>query len=101
MRTTHMRTTITLSLLIALSPVVAVAQRMVTVNGSVKDEKGSPVAYASVQGKDKNVGTTTDSLGNFKLRLRTGDPLYINAIGFAGDTLKVSEEGGALAFVLR
>jgi hypothetical protein len=96
-----MRTAIALLLLVALSPVTVLAQRMVTVSGTVKDEKGSPVAYASVQGKEKNVGTTTDSLGNFKLRLRTGDALYVNAIGFAGDTLKVSEDPVALSIVLR
>lgn len=95
-----MRTTSTLLLLVVLLPAASLAQRMVTVSGSVKDEKGSPVAYASVQGKEKNVGTTTDSLGNFKLRLRTGDALFVNAIGFAGDTLKVSEEAAALSIVL-
>ena len=83
-----------------LIPTIAFSQKMITVTGTVKDEKGSPVAGASVQGKEKNIGTATDSSGNFKIRLRTGDPMYVNAVGFESDTLKVADNSG-LSIVLR
>src|SRR5579872_5714999 len=83
-----------------LVPTIAFSQKMITVTGTVKDEKGGPVAGASVQGKEKNIGTATDSLGNFKIRLRTGDPMYVNAVGFESDTLKVADNSG-LSIVLR
>lgn len=37
------------------------------ITGTVKDEQGVPVGYATIQIKEASEGTTTDSLGNFSL----------------------------------
>ncbi|HZE82750.1 MAG TPA: carboxypeptidase-like regulatory domain-containing protein [Puia sp.] len=82
-----------------LFPALALAQGG-TLQGTVKDEKGTPVPFASVQIKDRSAGTSTDSLGNFRIRARSGTVLFINAVGFEGDTLVVGSRPG-LAIVLR
>ncbi|HMH20427.1 MAG TPA: carboxypeptidase-like regulatory domain-containing protein [Puia sp.] len=86
-------------LLSVLVPVLSLAQT-VNLAGTVKDEKGAPVPFASVQIKDKTTGTSTDSLGNFKIRTRAGNILTVNAVGFIGDTLTVADQS-RLSIVLR
>jgi hypothetical protein len=82
-----------------LMPALSFAQTG-TLKGTVKDEKGMAVPFASVQIKDRNSGTSTDSLGNFRIRIKTGSTLFINAVGFLGDTLVVGNEP-SLAVTLR
>ncbi|MFD2526227.1 SusC/RagA family TonB-linked outer membrane protein [Flavihumibacter stibioxidans] len=53
------------------------------ISGRIVDEKGSPVANASVQVKGTTIGTTTNEDGNFKLTVPDGkNVLVISYIGF-------------------
>ncbi len=74
------------------------AQKTV-VTGKVTDNTGRPVPSASVRIKSTQTGTSTDSLGAFSLRVRTGDYLIISAIGF-DDTTVLAGSHTALDIVL-
>jgi len=59
-----------------------------TVTGTVNDDKGQPVAAASVLGKGTKTGTATDATGAFKINLPTDvNTLVISFVGF--QTLEV------------
>jgi TonB-dependent starch-binding outer membrane protein SusC len=54
-----------------------------TVSGTVTDNNNAPIAGASVTVKDANVGTHTDSAGNFNITVPAGSKtLVITSIGF-------------------
>ena len=54
------------------------------ISGIVRDEKGMPVAGASIIAKGTNVGTTTDASGNFSLQPPAGaNTIVISAVGYA------------------
>jgi TonB-linked SusC/RagA family outer membrane protein len=52
------------------------------VKGTVKTEKGIPVASATIKIKGSNTGTQTDDAGNFTLPVAPGKTLIISAIGY-------------------
>lgn len=53
-----------------------------TVTGTVTDEKGTPLAGASVRIKDKVLAVTTDINGNFSLTAENGAVLVISYTGY-------------------
>jgi hypothetical protein len=59
-----------------------------------------PIPFASVQVKDRNTGTSADTLGNFHIRIRAGNTLFVNALGYVGDTIVVADQSG-LSVILR
>lgn len=65
-----------------------VSQKERTIKGVVKDEQG-PLESASITLKGSNVGTTTNSKGEFTFpkALKTGDVLLITYLGY--DTVEV------------
>jgi TonB-linked SusC/RagA family outer membrane protein len=73
-------------------PAVAPAQIQATVpgdlppplmlRGRVTDEKGAPLAGASIVIKGTNIGTRTDGNGDFTLRVSPGDILQISYVGY-------------------
>ena len=67
----------------------AVAQN-VTVNGKVLDEKGAPVAGASILVKGTKNGTTANSLGAFTLSAPTGSTLVVSALSFEPQQVKAA-----------
>ena len=70
------------------------AQGGKTITGNVKDEKGLPMAGASVSIKGTQKGTTTDSSGNFTLTLADNNAVLI--IAFVGyETQEVSAARGS------
>jgi TonB-linked SusC/RagA family outer membrane protein len=54
----------------------------IEISGKVADDKGNPIAGASVQEKNTKKGTTTDSDGQFKLSVKSGATLIISSVGF-------------------
>ncbi len=54
----------------------------VEVSGKVSDDKGNPVAGASIQEKGSKKGTSSDANGLFKLNVKPGSTLIISNIGF-------------------
>src|SRR6476659_7605768 len=53
-----------------------------TLHGVVKDEKNKPIQKASVIVEGEEAGTTTDSLGYFKIDAKPNAVLIINADGY-------------------
>ncbi|MFY7838618.1 MAG: SusC/RagA family TonB-linked outer membrane protein, partial [Lacibacter sp.] len=60
------------------------------VSGTVKDEKGEPVASATVTVKGKNVSTTTAANGTFTIAAKANDVLEISAVSFTTQEVKVT-----------
>ncbi len=69
-------------LLFFLSPFLLFAQpKMIT--GTVKDENGKGLADVSIRLKNRpTVGTVTDSIGNFKLRLNPGQLILVSYVNY-------------------
>ncbi|HVG16682.1 MAG TPA: SusC/RagA family TonB-linked outer membrane protein [Chitinophagaceae bacterium] len=76
---------ITITFLLYLS---VMAQQ--TVRGKVTDEKGAPVAGATVQIKGEGKGTPTASDGSFSISAATGSTLQISSINFATQEVRVT-----------
>lgn len=94
-----MRKIATLLPALILLSVLALGQtRLIT--GTVTDNNGVPVPFASINIKNTSKGTTADENGNFKLEAAAGNVLVISAIGVkmkevtvgTGDTYAVSVE---------
>jgi iron complex outermembrane recepter protein len=60
----------------------AMAQTSGTIKGTVKDDKGNPLAGASVMIQGSGKGTTTDDNGNYSIKVTPGE--YTVVISFAG-----------------
>ncbi|MBN8687658.1 MAG: von Willebrand factor type A domain-containing protein [Chitinophagales bacterium] len=66
----------------------------ITVSGKVTDDKGSPVAYASVVLKGTKEGTMTGTDGTYKLTLsRSSGTLVFSALGFVTQEKPVKSTG--------
>jgi TonB-linked SusC/RagA family outer membrane protein len=79
-----------------------------TVNGRVTDEKGDPIAGASVQVKGTKTGTTSNNDGTFTLKAANGATLTVSALGYesknvaaaANVTVKLAADVRALSEVV-
>jgi TonB-linked SusC/RagA family outer membrane protein len=69
-----------------------VQAQQVDVSGRVTDDKGSPIAGASVKEKGTTNGTTTDGKGNFSLSVKRNATVEISGIGF--ETKSFEAKGG-------
>ncbi len=78
-----MRKSLMLFLMLMLSGVLAFAQSR-TISGTVKDESGTPVPYATVTETGTRNATTADANGNFSLKMKGGGSLTFTATGFDG-----------------
>lgn len=65
------------------------------VKGKIVDEKGEPVAGASISVKGTKTGTSTDAQGNFSVNITGKATLLISAVGFESQEIKVNEEKDA------
>jgi TonB-linked SusC/RagA family outer membrane protein len=86
-------------LLMALSllSLAAYAQNK-TISGSVRNEKGDPVPFASVTIKGKRSGVSTDGDGKFILQnIATGTTLVVSATGYASNELLLD---GNVAYIV-
>lgn len=65
----------------------------ITVSGVIKDTKGEPLPGISVQVKDSQKGTSTDSKGAFTIEVPDGESiLVISGTGFASQEIKVGNQ---------
>ena len=83
-----MRKLVVLSLLIAF-PVLVFAQTR-TITGSVTDETGAPVSFASITEKGTTNGVSADESGHFSINTRTGIVLVVSATGYSTKEVTVS-----------
>lgn len=66
----------------------AVAQTRV-VSGKVADEKGAPIASASVVIKGASTGVATDADGSFRISAKTGDVLIVSSVNFQSKEIRI------------
>jgi CarboxypepD_reg-like domain len=71
----------TLFTLLLLSSLISFAQNR-AITGSVKDNNGNPLPFASVVIAGTKTGTTTDESGKFTISAKNGATLYISAVNF-------------------
>ncbi|PVY43761.1 SusC/RagA family TonB-linked outer membrane protein [Pontibacter virosus] len=89
-----------LCMLLSLLTGLAYAQQKRTISGTVKDEKGAPIPFASVQVKGTTTGSTTDMEGAFTIAVDgTGTVLRVNSLGFNPKEVTVGE-GNSIQVVL-
>lgn len=86
-----MRRVLSLFLVLMLSGVLAFAQDR-TVSGTVKDDSGNPVPYATVTETGTRNATTADANGNYTLKLKGDGGLSFTATGFNASS--ATPEGG-------
>lgn len=81
-----MRRFLTLFTVLMLSGALAFSQGR-TVTGSVKDDTGSPVPFATVTETGTSNATTADANGNFTIRVQGTRSLTISAVGYTTGTI--------------
>ena len=83
-----------LSLLAVLAVFMASAfSQNRAVSGRVTDEKGNPVAFASIKIKGGNTGVAAGQNGEFTIQAKPGDVLVISAAGLQNVEITVPEQG--------
>jgi TonB-linked SusC/RagA family outer membrane protein len=78
------------SLFLAVFVFVVANAQVRQVTGTVKDDKGTAVAYASVKVKGQASAVVADEKGNFKINAATNESLVVSATGFASTEVKAS-----------
>jgi len=73
--------------------VVVSQQQQVVVSGTVTDDKGNPLAGASVRVKGTAVGRATDINGRFSIDAATGNTLIVSFAGYASQEAAVTKDG--------
>lgn len=81
-----------LCMLLSLLISTAFAQQRRTITGTVKDEKGEPLPFVTVQVKGTTNGVTTNDEGVFSVTLQNdGAVLVISSIGYKSKEVAVGE----------
>ena len=78
------------SLFLAAFVFVAASAQVRQVTGSVKDDKGIAVAYATVKVKGQASAVVADEKGNFKINAALNESFVVSATGFASQEVKAS-----------
>jgi TonB-linked SusC/RagA family outer membrane protein len=60
-----------------------------TVTGTVRDEKGNPIPFATVTVKGTKSGTSADANGNFSIKVQGGNALVVSSTGFQSREISV------------
>ncbi|HEX2627609.1 MAG TPA: SusC/RagA family TonB-linked outer membrane protein [Chitinophagaceae bacterium] len=76
-----MRKTLSLLAVLLLFSTMVFAQSR-TIKGTVHDESGKPVPYATIKIKGQDAGTSADASGNFSINAKKGDVLIASAVTF-------------------
>lgn len=75
---------------------------LIDISGKITNEKGEPVAGASILVKGSTIGTSSDDQGNFKLQLtKDQQVLVISSIGFETKEVRVSGAGPVNIVLIR
>ncbi len=68
------------------------AQGTVTVKGKITDDKGGPIAGASVTVKNTNIGTSTTATGDFTISVASNGILIFTATGLTAQEVNVANK---------
>ncbi|TXH59246.1 MAG: SusC/RagA family TonB-linked outer membrane protein [Bacteroidia bacterium] len=82
----YMRKLLTTMLVLLICASAAIAQSR-TIKGSVKDEKGEAVPFATITEVGTKNATVATEYGEFTMRFQTGSKLEISAIGYESTTI--------------
>src|SRR5690606_5658164 len=93
----HMRKFASFFAMLMLFSVFAFAQNR-TVKGTVKDNNGIPVSFATITEAGTQNGTTADVNGAFSLSIKEGSRLEISSAGF--NTITVTPTAGDMEISL-
>jgi TonB-linked SusC/RagA family outer membrane protein len=93
-----MRKFLMLFTMLMLSGVFAFAQTH-TVSGSVKDDSGAPVAYATVTESGTRNATTADANGNFTIKMKGNGALAFSATGYTSTS--ATPQGNSVAVAMK
>lgn len=63
-----------------------------TITGKVTDERGDPIAFASIKLKGSRSGIAADAAGNFSIAAKSGDVLVISGAGLTEKEVTVGED---------
>ncbi len=84
--------------LLTLNAAIAFGQSR-TVSGSVKDDTGSAVPFATISETGTRRATTADANGNFEIKITPNASLIVTATGFTA--LTVTPEGSSVSVLLK
>jgi hypothetical protein len=93
-----MRKFLSLLALLTFSALFAFSQE-VTVTGTVKDESGAPVPFATISETGRKSAVIADENGNFSIKVRSNAKLGVSAAGF--DPITLTPEGNILNVSLK
>lgn len=79
-------------LLAVFLSITSLALAQTTVTGTVKDESGNPVPFATVTEKGTPNAASADAAGAFRLAVKAGTTLVVSATGFESQEVKASSE---------
>lgn len=79
---------LTLFTMLMLSSILAFSQTRV-VTGTVTDDQGNPVPFATVRVRGANTGTSADATGSYSIRAKQGDVLIVSATGHQTNEITV------------
>jgi TonB-linked SusC/RagA family outer membrane protein len=94
----HMRKTASLLMMLMLVCTLAFAQTR-TVTGQVRDDKGDPIAFATIQETGTQNATKADVNGNFTIKIKEGSQLTVSSTGF--DPITVAAGAGFQTITLK
>jgi len=94
-----MRKSVGLACILLLTAVVSWAQTKIS--GTVRDQNGDPVPFATVKVKDSKVSVAADVNANFTIPAKSGDVLVISAVGIDPSEITVGAESVITATVNR
>lgn len=87
-----MRKTASLLMMLMLFCTLAFGQSTRTVTGQVRDDKGDPIAFATVLETGTQNATKADVNGNYSLKIKEGSTLTVSSTGF--DPITVTPTAG-------
>ncbi len=88
-------------LLIALFATTVAFSQSRSITGSVTDQSGDPVPFATVTVKGTNNAVVADASGNFTIRATTGDILEVTAVGAQTFEVRVGTMDNVTATITR
>ena len=68
---------------------ISLSAQTKTVTGTIRDEKGQPLAGASVLIKGSSEGTNTDAAGKFTIALPANGTLVVSSVGYSAQEIPV------------
>jgi TonB-dependent starch-binding outer membrane protein SusC len=71
----------------------AMAQNRIQVKGRITNEKGQPIANASVVVKGTSTGTTTNDNGDFEISAPSNGTLVVSSVGYPTKEISISGQG--------